>query len=141
MPVAINACEAQLFANEKAVRNFVIICLVFLAATAVRAQVDSDTTTVYLHGIPVSEDDTVSNFPGRDLAPSNQYRKVEYPSLPAGLSKELNNNKIFEGYDRQRIFFDPLNKRYYVYIRLKDIVRIYGLSAEGKVLTFDEQPE
>lgn len=119
----------------------IILFSVFLLASVVSfAQIDSDTSTVYRYGLPISEDDTVTNFPGFDFKPFNEYKKVSFDALPKELREELNENSRFSGWRDSLLYFDDVNNRYFVTIPVDSTVQIFGFNKRGNVITFDEQP-
>ena len=119
----------------------IILFSVFLLGSVVSfAQIDSDTSTVYRNGLPISEDDTVTNFPGVDFKPFNEYKKVSFDALPEKLKEELNENSRFNGWRDSLLYFDEINSRYFVAIPIDSMVQIFGFDKRGNVITFDEQP-
>ncbi|HYG04587.1 MAG TPA: hypothetical protein VD927_19200 [Chryseosolibacter sp.] len=103
-------------------------------------QTNSDTSTIYRNGLPISEDDTVTNFPGVDFEPLNHYNKIKFEALPQKLQEELQSNSRFSGWRDSLLYFDEVNDRYYVAIPVDSMVQIFGFDARGNVVTFDEQP-
>src|SRR5687768_6591729 len=73
------------------------------AVAAVCGQADS---TKYINGLPVSEDDTVTGFPGRDLGPKTVLRVVPRKDLPSRLVEVLQKKEQYNGWEDSTIYLE-----------------------------------
>lgn len=105
------------------------------AVTAVFSQADS---TRYINGLPVSEDDTVQQFPQADLGPKNKLTAVPVNKLPSRLLEVLESEDQYKGWQDSTIYFEKNTGLYLVPVKYKEGVKIFGLSENGDPVTFDE---
>jgi hypothetical protein len=115
-----------------------ISALTLFVFAAVSPAASQDDSTQYILGIPVSEDDTVENFPGRDLPPGQNHVRVPSEKLPEHLQKVLKNKSIYKGWHLSPVYLDKNTNLYLITIRGKDAVRVFGLDEYGKPVTYDE---
>jgi hypothetical protein len=114
--------------------------LLFLIAWTQSAAQQQD-STIYVNGIPVSEDDTVANFPQTDFFPKENHRRVGTEKIPSKLRKALDTKPQFRKWEQTGVYFDTNTKLYIVKVPLENGYRIFGLDADGKPVTFDEVSE
>jgi hypothetical protein len=98
------------------------------------AQEDS---TKYEYGLPVTEDDTATNFPSADFYPPRNLKKLIAPELPRRVLKTLTRELQYRGWEKGELLYDGNADTYLIEIpRGSDAYR-YTLSPEGKPLSID----
>lgn len=102
------------------------------------AQNDS---TVYINGIPVTESDTVTNFPDTDLFPKTNHERIHYDKIPSKLRKILERKSLYKGWNQTGVFLDKNTNLYLVRVSVKKGYKIFGLDKNGNPVTFDEVSE
>ncbi|MBT1702236.1 hypothetical protein [Chryseosolibacter indicus] len=112
-----------------------ISIILMLAAFQVKAQSDS---TAYVHGLPVSEDDTVAVFPQSDLGPQENIVAVPESQIPKKVKKALRKGDQYEGWQGSTVYYDKNTHLYLVEIKRGNASRIYGLDESGRPVTYDE---
>lgn len=97
-----------------------------------------DDSTRYIHGIPVSDDDTVRNFPQRDRQPDNRYRPLSVAELPSGLLKVLDEEPQYDGWRDSTVYFEVNTDLYIVPVKYDGGVKIFGLQEDGNAVTYSD---
>lgn len=115
-------------------RSFLIGIFAFVCSFPVAAQQDS---TEYAYGIPVTEDDTATNFPSTDFYPPRNLKKLIPPELPRRVLKALTHEFQYKGWERGELFYDRNTENYLVQIPRNNDIYVYTLSAEGKPVSVD----
>lgn len=113
---------------------FVAACMLFPLSRSF-SQNDS---TRYINGLPVSEDDTVQNFPIQDLEPKDQLVALPPNALPADLVKSLEKDELYAGWRDSTVYYDANTNLYFVHVKREGSVKIFGLNENGKPVTFSE---
>jgi hypothetical protein len=117
-------------------RSKMFISAVLLFATlVVHAQDDS---TRYIHGLPVSEDDTATQFPRRDFQPQNKILPLPPYRLPDEVREALKTEEQYKGWRDTVIYFEENTGLYLVPIKYSEGVKIFGLNENGNPVTYDE---
>lgn len=116
-------------------KPFFIIAFLCLSAFAVTAQGDS---TRYIFGLPVTEDDTATEFPQRDLDPANRYTPVAADQLPSDLREALETGEQYAGWKDSTIYYQKNTGLYMVPIRYEGGVKLFGLTEKGHPVTYNE---
>lgn len=101
-------------------------------------QKDLTDSTEFRYGLPVSNDDTVKQVRS-DLDPANQWISVERSEIPKRLKRTLERQDIYEGWEQGDLFFDKSINRYLLRMREGNVVRTYGLAADGSPVSFTEE--
>src|SRR5689334_15502921 len=101
---------------------FQLLMLFFFFTITGYAQHDS---TRYANGLPVSQDDTVQQFPQRDLNPVNELIRTEKREVPKKIIKRLQKDKLYEGWEKVPIYFDKNTKLYVIHIPSGNTSRTY----------------
>lgn len=112
-----------------------LAALTCVVSTNVLAQGD---TIRYIQGLPVSDDDTVRQFPERDLQPANDLRPVGLPALPADVLEALDEEDQYRGWRDSIVYFQENTGLYLVPIKYKGGVKIFGVNKDGDPVTYDE---
>jgi len=99
------------------------------------AQSDS---TRYINGLPVSEDDTVQQFPRNDLGPSNKLIPLTAKQLPPSVLEALEEKAQYQGWQDSTVYFEKNTGLYIVPVKYEEGVKIFGLNENGKPVTFSE---
>jgi hypothetical protein len=118
-----------------AIRLALLPVLLTALSPAVKGQQDS---TVYLQGLPVSEDDTVQNFPHYDYFPKQDSEIIRYDLLPPKLQRQLKHNVNYKGWDQFPIYFNRHTDIYTIRIKEGGDTTVIGLNKNGKPVTFGE---
>ena len=118
----------------KIIRYF-IAALLCACALSVYSQADS---TRYINGLPVPENDTVTNFPATDLPPTNRMVPVDVNQLPAGVIDALRKEEQYKGWQDTTIYHDANAGLYFVPLRYEGGIRIFGLNDQGNAVTYNE---
>lgn len=95
-------------------------------------------STRYINGLPVSEDDTVGQFPLEDLGAKNKLIAVELNDLPPKLMDALKKEKQYQGWQDSTIYFEKNTGIYHVRVKYEEGVKIFGLNANGDPVSFRE---
>lgn len=101
-------------------------------------QKDLTDSTEFRYGLPVSNDDTTKRVRS-DLDPANQWLTVEQSKIPKKLRRILNRKDIYEGWEQGDLFFDKSINRYLLRMHDGNVVRTYGLAADGSPVSFTEE--
>ena len=109
--------------------------LLLLAVFPVFGQDDS---TRYIHGLPVSDDDTVRNFPQRDRQPDNRHRALSVRELPSELRKVLDEEPQYEGWRDSTVYLEVNTDLYIVPVKYDGGIKIFGLKENGNPVTYSE---
>lgn len=111
-----------------------IFPLVFLSIPTVFGQGDS---LRFKHGLPVREDDTVSDFPKQDFYPKNKYTRVPLSQIPSGIRSELNSDRLYKGWKEFPVYRDNNTQLYIIRTREGNSIRTYGFDKKGNPVTFN----
>ena len=106
-----------------------------MSFTQVFSQEDS---TLYINGLPVSEDDTARQVPHSDLEPKNDLTVVTEHALPDKLRTVLENETQYRGWRDTSIYLQKNTGIYLVPIKTEKSVKIFGLNESGNPVTFSE---
>jgi hypothetical protein len=116
-------------------RNFIVSLFLLMVCSAVNAQQDS---TVYHQGIPVSDDDTVQNFPQYDYFPKQDSEIIRYDLLPQKVQRQLKHNANYAGWNQFPVYFNRHTDIYTIRIKQGSDTTVIGLNKNGKPVTFGE---
>jgi len=114
----------------------VVLLLAILLFVHGPLSAQGDSATHYIHGLPVSEDDTVQNFPANDYAPANEVIVVPAGKLPENLLNALNEKSEFKGWERLPVLKEVNTGIYRVRILNKTDTTFFGLNENGKVVSY-----
>ena len=125
------------FLQDVAMKNKLIILasITLLAGFSAFSQADS---TRYINGLPVSDDDTVQQFPQNDLAPAKKITPVEVKNLPAKLREALEQGAQYEGWKDSTVYFDNNTQQYIVPVKYEGGVKIFGVDKDGNPVRYSE---
>src|SRR5688572_17565561 len=98
-----------------------IAAFILPGATTAFSQNDS---TRYINGLPVSEDDTVKQFPQEDLGAKNKLIAVELNDLPSKLVDVLKKEEQYQGWQDSTIYFEKNTGIYHVPVKYEEGVKI-----------------
>jgi hypothetical protein len=96
----------------------------------------SDSTTLFRQGLPVSDDDTVQHFPAKDFYPRTNIRSVRESDLPQKVVHTLNRKSIYEGWNRLPVYHDLNTDIFYVRVVHGSDTASYGLNRNGKAVSY-----
>jgi hypothetical protein len=116
-------------------RSFALLALFWMGCSTVHAQQDS---TVYHMGLPVSDDDTVQNFPQYDYFPKQDSEIIRYDLLPQKVQRQLKHNVNYAGWDQFPVYFNRHTDIYTIRIKQGSDTTVIGLNKNGKPVTFGE---
>src|SRR5688500_14868638 len=108
-------------------RKPLLIAAILMSATQLLAQDDS---TVYRFGLPITEDDTTTQFPPADMEPANKLVVVPMNDLPKKLLRTLNREEQYAGWRDTSVYFEKNTGLYHVPVKHEDGVRVFGLNEE-----------
>jgi hypothetical protein len=108
----------------------------FCVATCLVSLGQSDSTTEYRQGLPVSDDDTVQNFPARDFYPKNKYKVVPPSEVPEKVLKTLNRKSVYRGWEQMPVYLDVNIDIFYVRVRSTSDTITFGLNRQGKAVAY-----
>jgi hypothetical protein len=117
--------------------NMMLIIAAFVLPGLMNAFCQNDSTR-YINGLPVTEDDTVRQFPQQDLGTKNKLIAVEVNDLPPKLLNVLKKQKHYQGWQDSTIYFEKNTGLYYVPIKYEEGVKIFGLNENGDPVSFRE---
>lgn len=100
-----------------------------------------DDSTRYIHGIPVSDDDTVRNFPQRDRDPHNRHRPLSVSDLPSGLRKILDEEPQYDGWRDSTVYYEVNTGLYIVPVKYDGGIKIFGLQEDGNAVTYSDEAQ
>lgn len=114
--------------------------ILFVAAMSIPIfpALSQDDSTRYINGLPVTEDDTVAQFPPTDLSPKTNLLPVPADALPPALVRTLNQEKQYRGWNDTTVYFNSNTKLYLVHVKTDEGVKIFGLNERGRPVTFDQ---
>lgn len=95
-------------------------------------------STRYIHGLPVSDDDTVRNFPQTDRQPDNKYRALAVKDLPSRLRKTLDEEPQYEGWRDSTVYLEINTDLYIVPVKYDGGIKVFGLKEDGNAVTYSE---
>jgi hypothetical protein len=116
-------------------RIIIVSFFLLMFCSTVNAQQDS---TVYHQGIPVSDDDTVQNFPQYDYFPKQDSENIRYDLLPQKVQRQLKHNTNYAGWDQFPVYFNRHTDIYTIRIKQGSDTTVIGLNKNGKPVTFGE---
>jgi hypothetical protein len=114
-------------------RRVVILFLTLVGFSSSYAQIDS--ATVYRFGLPVTEDDTATNFPSYDYAPKADSVFISASELPNRLLKTLRKDD-FIGWEKFPVYQLKATGVYMVRVRKDNDVVTYGFNEFGKPVSY-----
>ena len=109
-----------------------VLAMAFLPSYA------QDDSTRYIFGIPVSDDDTVGNFPQRDRKPVNDLRAMTVRELPRELREALDEGPQYKGWRDTIVWYQQNTERYIVPVEYEEGIKIFGLDKEGNPRSYSE---
>jgi hypothetical protein len=112
-----------------------IAAFILLGSLPLFSQADS---TKYINGLPVSEDDTARFDPDLDLEPHNRVVRVPADRLPEKLREVLEEEAIYRGWQDTIVYYQKNTGLYIVPIRYREGIKIFGVTENGKPVTFSE---
>lgn len=107
-----------------------------ISVCVVKGYSQTDSATVYRHGLPVSEDDTVQNFPQYDYYPKNIQVVIPDHHLPSKLHKTLHNNPRYKGWDQLPVYYNKNTDIYTIRILENSDTTFIGLNKNGKPVSY-----
>jgi hypothetical protein len=96
-------------------------------------------STLYINGLPVTQDDTVRNYPSSDYYPKDKTVVVPSNRLPEKLRTILNREPLYKGWDRLPVLYDKNTDRYTVRVITENDTVFYGLDRKGNPLTYGKK--
>lgn len=117
-------------------RGLKLLLFLTMMACAVNAYTQTDSATVYRHGLPVSEDDTVQNFPQNDYYPKNVRMVIPDNHLPPKLHKSLQENPRYSGWEQLPVYYDKNTDIYTIRILENSDTTFIGLNRNGKPVSY-----
>jgi hypothetical protein len=114
---------------------FTLAAIMVLVYSSAFSQGDS---TLYINGLPVSEDDTVQQFPAQEVPPTDKLKPVGVPQLPDEVREALEEQSQYSGWRDSTIYFEENTGLYLVPVKYEGGVRIFGLDENGEPVTYDE---
>lgn len=118
-------------------RNILLLVLFAIAGENNFAQ--SNDSTQYIFGLPVTEDDTARAFPQRDIYPYDKKIRVQPGNLPEKLLKSLEENNIYRNWNREPVYHDRNADLFIITIRQDSVMKIFRMTREGKAVSYDER--
>jgi hypothetical protein len=115
----------------------VLILLVPSLFACMSALAQGDSATHYVHGLPVSEDDTVQNFPVNDYPPFNKVVTIPHQLLPEKILKSLRTKSEFKGWEQLPVLKEVNTGIYRIRIAHENDTTHFGLNENGKVVTYE----
>jgi len=116
--------------------KFAIAYVIALLTLCGDVVAQDDSATQYIHGLPVTEDDTVHNFPANDLEPRNQAVVVPRDRLPGELLKTLNEKSEYKGWEKLPVVKNINTGIYTIRIVHKEDTTYLGMNENGQVVTY-----
>ena len=114
-------------------KTFLFVAALLLCGS-VYGQEDS---TIYRFGLPVSNDDTARQFLERDMEPRNELTEVPVNELPDEVLEALDSQDQYKGWRDSTVYYEENTGHYLVHVKREDGIRVFGLSENGEVVTFD----
>jgi hypothetical protein len=96
-----------------------------------------DDTIQYIHGLPESVEDTSQQIP-QDFPPRDQFVEISIEQIPQELYETLTEQPLYKGWQNQVMLLDKNTGLYWLRMKTKDVVRLYGFNANGKSVSFNE---
>lgn len=115
-----------------------ISILVFAVVTGYNAWSQSD-STLYINGLPVSEDDTVRNFPSTNYYPKNNEVIVGNRQLPEKLLDKLKKQSVYKGWERFPVLYNKSTDRYTVRVLSQNDTLYFGLDGNGNAVSYGKK--
>jgi len=102
------------------------------------AQQDDDTIE-YVQGLPETGEE--SDVPPVSPDEVNTQSKVSVPrsKIPAAVLDALKDTALFDGWEKQEVFYDRKIKLYRVEVRGGETARFYMLDEDGKIVSVQEK--
>lgn len=114
------------------------IAVLFLTILSVCGQ--DDDTVQYIHGLPQTGEDTVTQTITKDdVAPTDSIVQLSVEQLPRELVKALNDNSLYKGWEKHTLQIDKNTGLYWLHIRDRRRVRSYAFDGEGHVVSVNER--
>ena len=113
----------------------VLLLMLYICVTSAYAQTDS--ATVYIHGLPVSEDDTAEHNSLKDIPPLNKDIIVPFNQLPRKVQQALKEPE-YKGWNDFPIQYRRTTGIYTIRFISKGDTTVIGLNENGKPVKFGE---
>ena len=114
-----------------------IFIAAFCSCTAALGQTDVADTVEYVHGLPVTGEDTITEN-DNDLR-EEFLEKIPKQHIPKQLIKTLRDDALYGGWERNPVYRNRKTGLYIVTVMESDSVkRVFGFNDNGKAITFDE---
>jgi hypothetical protein len=118
-------------------KAWITAIILFLGAASARGQ--DDDTIKYVHGLPVTGEDTLQQVPPDDVAPVDSIVQLSAEQIPRELFRELNENPLYKGWQNHTLQIDKNTGLYWLHIRDRETVRSYGFNRDGKPVSVREK--
>jgi hypothetical protein len=114
------------------------ICIaLFILCTSVSLTQAQRDSTRYEYGLPVTEDDTATDFPSTDLYPPTNYQQLNAAQLPRRVLRALRKQHQYRGWEQGVLYFDHNTKIYLVEVPRGNDNYVFGLNENGKPVSVD----
>ena len=118
-------------------KPYIVLTLILVVVTAARAQ--DDDTLQFVHGLPLTGEDTVQATPQQDLAPTDSIVNLSAEQIPTPLYKELDDGPQYRGWRKGLLQLDRNTGLYWIHIDDGKVRRSYGFSKDGKPVSVNEK--
>ena len=118
----------------------VLLIITILTVPAATLLAQDDDTIRFVHGLPITGEDTAQQVPQPDVAPFDKFVIVSPAELPSGLATELDKNDLMKNWRSDaRIEFDRNTGVYWINFAAGGRLRSYGYNADGNPVSIKEK--
>jgi hypothetical protein len=114
----------------------ILVCTAAFVLAISEVVFSQDDSTRYINGLPVTEDDTVRQFPQDDLEPKTVLMPMQNTDLPPRLLRVLETEAQYRGWQDSIIYLEKNTGLYQIPVKYPGGVKIFGLNKNGDPVTF-----
>ena len=114
-----------------------ILFILFFIASCLNVTIAQD-SLVFIRGLPHTGD-TTDQTNVSDVPPYNNFRQITLDEIPTPIKRELNTNKLYEGWEKSDVALDVNTKFYWVNIPVDSVIRTYIFHKHGDLIRMEEK--
>lgn len=118
-------------------KTLLMLSLCFFATNWLFAQ--GDDSIQFIHGLPVTGEDTAQPVPQTDYAPEDNMVRVHPDSIPSPIAEAWDEFAPLKNWRNETIVFDRNTELYWIRIKQDSTLRSYGYTREGHPVSIKEK--
>ena len=97
-----------------------------------------DDTIEFVHGLPVTGEDTAQQIPQDEVPPADSLLQLAPRQVPRKLREAFEENTLFTGWRKHQILLDKHTGVYWLHLREGNTLRRYGFTEDGNPVSIME---